>query len=181
MLCKKKRATRSFSLLIPSSLLPLSIYILVFLLPPCQPVTHRRKDPTVRSHSHFWLRLLSVEDWWRGVPTPPPTPIVSRLFRCWQPVLLFFNMGGVGGRVVVVIVFFFFWHGGVVCESYFSSFRRNKAHVMLSCPPPSPSVSHICPLPPPLHFFPVCLCLCALCEPLSLLITIKVHPQPPSW
>lgn len=61
----------------------------------------------------------------------------------------------------------------MVCESYFSSFRRNKAHVMLSCPPVPLCLSHL-PLPP----FPVCLCLCALCEPLSLLITIKVHPHP---
>lgn len=45
------------------------------------------------------------------------------------------------------------------------------------CPVPlSPHVSHIYPSLPP--FFPVCLCLCALCEPLSLLITIKVHPHP---
>lgn len=43
------------------------------------------------------------------------------------------------------------------------------------CPVPlsPPCLSHV---PPP--FFPVCLCLCALCEPLSLLITIKVHPHP---
>lgn len=43
------------------------------------------------------------------------------------------------------------------------------------CPVPlAPPLS----LTPPPPFFPVCLCLCALCEPLSLLITIKVHPHP---
>lgn len=32
---------------------------------------------------------------------------------------------------------------------------------------------------PPFPSRPVCLCLCALCEPLSLLITITVHPLSP--
>lgn len=161
---QKRRATHSFSLLIPSSL-PLSIHVLVFLWTPGQPCTSH----TQMERSQPFLTPSPVCGGPMERSSPPPT-IVSRHFRCWQPVL-FFNMGGVGG--VVVIVFFFLTGRGAGMWDTFPHLGVSKH--MSCCPVP---LSPLCLSHPLSPFFPVCLCLCALCESLSLLIPIKVHPHP---
>lgn len=158
MLCKKKGPSTPFSVLpfLPS--FSLSLFSSWLLADPV-PVTHRWKDHTVRSHSrHPFLTPSPVcgglVEWSPPSPPAPPPPVTSVVdsqccFLKW------------GERGVSIIVFFSDTRGGAVCESYFSSFRRNKAHVMLSCPPLSPSVSHISPLPSP--------------PPSSLFVSVCVH------
>ena len=190
--------SRSPRLPVPPLLAPISY--LLSPLPPrhpfaCPPITrtHTYKDHTVRSHRrhHFDCHLLPPSPVCGG-PVEWPSPCGSR----WRPFSFssvsqrplcccFFDICGVGGggvsMVLPVFIFLISKTGGWVCESCFSSFRPNKAHPMASCPSSLPlCLSHPRPPLPPSLPPPVCLCLCALCEPSSLLITITVHP-PPSW
>lgn len=124
-----------------------------------------QSDPTAdtTSTATSCLCLLSVEDQQSG-----HLPVVS-VWSVLNGHSVVFNMWVKGG-LLLCLSFLIFMTGGGVCESCFSSFRPNKAHPMMSCPP-------LTPLPSP-ALGPVRLCLCALCEPLSMLITITVHPLP---
>lgn len=141
------------------------------------------KDHTERSHRrHHFDCHLSPPSPVCGGPAEWSSPCCSHCVHfpsfpfSAATVLLFFNMWG-RGVSMILLVFFISKVGGGVCESCFSSFRPNKAHPMASCPPLFPPLS-LTPLPSPTSC-PVCLRLCALCEPLFLLITITVHPPSP--
>lgn len=190
MLCKKGPSSSFPSLLCPCSLplvflhtfVPLSSLLAnpLLVLQSHTDIKITQWDPTADTTltATSRLHLLSVEDQWSGHFHIVLAASTSLLFRSWQPQCCCFLICGVWGVSIILLVFFISkMRGGGVCESCFSSFRHNKAHPMASCPPLSPSVSRTPPLPSPPPC-PVCLCLCALCEPLSLLITITVHPPP---
>lgn len=74
---------------------------------------------------------------------------------------------------MILLVFFISkTRGGGYVRAAFPHLGLTKHTTWRPVPPLSSSVSHTPPFPPA----PFVSCLCALCEPLSLLITITVHP-----
>lgn len=168
---KKKGHTTPSSL--PFLPPPLSLYL-------CSSLSSFSCDPLLVLWSHTDLQITSE------IPqlTPiEPSPLALsclqegermsfslRPFPFSSTVLFFFyNMGwGFNGFTS----FFYLYKGRGVCESGFPSFRHNKAHPAMASPVPLPFLS----LTPSSPLYSLFVCLCALCEPLSLLNT-TVHPQ----
>lgn len=150
------------------------------------PITHRLKDHTEWSQRRPPLRLpplASVSCLWRNrrVVTSPTISLhpflffVSSVFH--NQCCCFFNMWGQEGFWWFICLFLFLiWERRCV--------RATFPHLSLT---KHISWRPVLPLAPfclsqpssPFPSCPICLCLCAQCEPLSLLITITVHPLYP--
>lgn len=183
-------AKRTIQLLLPIFSSAVFLYTSVSLCFPLPtlcltPITHTLKTSVWFDRRHIDLPPpASVSCLWRTrrvVLSPAillhPCSVFIYLFSLFSTatVLLFFLLliCGVGGIWMILFVFFISDVGEKLCENCFPSFRLNRAHPMVSCPPSLPLLSLTLFSPfPPAPFVSVCVHSVNHCQ---LLITNTVH------